>query len=126
MAILQERIKQRRRELGYTLAEIAEFLNVKEATAQRYESGDIKNIKHETIYRLSKILKCDPSYLMGWTDTISKSTNDSVSLSTLTTKQLHIIKLFNLLTDSQQDNIIGRAEILAEQNEENQNQENIG
>lgn len=126
MAILQKRIKQRRQELGYTLAEIAEFLNVKEATAQRYESGEIKNIKHETIYQLSKILKCDPSYLMGWTDTICKSTKDSVGIDKLTTRQLHIIELFNLLTDSQQDNIIGRAEILAEQNEENQNQENIG
>ena len=41
-------------------------IGVKEATAQRYESGAIKSISHETISRLSEILSCTPSYLMGW------------------------------------------------------------
>ena len=64
-----KRIKHRRLELGYTLLYVAEQLQIKEATMQRYESGAIKNIKHETITKLAQILKCDPSYLMGWTDT---------------------------------------------------------
>lgn len=68
MATIHERIKQRRTELGYTLLYVAEKLNIKEATMQRYESGAIKNIKHETISELAKILNCDPAYLMGWTD----------------------------------------------------------
>lgn len=67
--MLNDRIKKRRLELGLTLAQVADLLGVKEATAQRYESGKIKNIKHETILNLSKILKCEPSYLMGWDDT---------------------------------------------------------
>ena len=71
MSILNERIKERRLALGLTLLQVAEKLNVKEATAQRYESGEIKNIKHETVYLLSQILKCEPAYLMGWTDDIS-------------------------------------------------------
>ena len=36
---------------------------------QRYESGEIKNIKHDTIVRLAEILNCTPQYLMGWVDT---------------------------------------------------------
>ena len=68
MAVINEKIKQRRLELGYTLLEMAEFLGVKEATAQRYESGAIKTIGHETIIKLSDFLKCSPSYLMGWED----------------------------------------------------------
>lgn len=71
MAILQDRIKQRRLALSLTLLQVAEELGVKEATVQRYESGEIKNIKHETIYNLSRILKCDPSYLMGWSNEIA-------------------------------------------------------
>ena len=70
-------IKERRNELGLTLLEIAERLNVKEATVQRYESGEIKNIKHETIVALSEILNCSPAYLMGWDDT-PPMTEDSI------------------------------------------------
>ncbi len=66
MARINERIKERRLSLNLTLAQIAEALGVKEATAQRYESGDIKNIKHDTIVALANILKCSPTYLMGW------------------------------------------------------------
>ena len=64
--ILNERIKERRMQLGMTLLDVANELGVKEATAQRYESGKIKNIKHETILRLSDVLHCSPAYLMGW------------------------------------------------------------
>lgn len=75
MAILQERIKERRTALGFTLLEIADLLGVKEATVQRYESGEIKNIKHDTIVELSKIFKCTPQYLMGWSDMINEPTS---------------------------------------------------
>ncbi len=70
MSILNQRIKERRLQLGLTLLQIANSLGVKEATVQRYESGEIKNIKHETIYELAKILQCTPSYLMGWEEKI--------------------------------------------------------
>lgn len=69
MALINERIKERRLNMGLTLAEVAESLGVKEATAQRYESGAIKSISHDVICKLSTLLKCSPSYLMGWEDT---------------------------------------------------------
>ena len=73
MAKINERIKERRTQLGLTLLQIANRLGVKEATVQRYESGEIKNIKHETIIKLAEILECSPTYLMGWdTDKTSK------------------------------------------------------
>lgn len=68
MATLQERIKERRTEKGFTLLELADAIGVKEATIQRYESGEIKNVKHETVVRLAEILGCSPQYLMGWVD----------------------------------------------------------
>lgn len=74
MSIINQRIHDRRIALGLTLLEVADFLGVKEATAQRYESGAIKSIGHETISALSEILKCSPSYLMGWEDTATSST----------------------------------------------------
>ena len=57
MTKLQERIKERRIALNLTLLDVANLIGVKEATAQRYESGEIKNIKHETIVELAKIFK---------------------------------------------------------------------
>lgn len=59
-------IKRRRAEQGLTLAEIAKQMDVTEATVQRWESGNIKNIKYERLVRLAEILRIDPSELMGW------------------------------------------------------------
>lgn len=66
MAEINERIKEMRKRKHLTLLDVAEHLGVKEATAQRYESGNIKNIKHETIWKLAELFDCDPMYLMGW------------------------------------------------------------
>ena len=69
MATIHERIKERRIALNLTLAQVADRLGIQEATMQRYESGAIKNIKHETVVKLADILYCHPAYLMGWFDT---------------------------------------------------------
>ncbi|AZV58858.1 helix-turn-helix transcriptional regulator [Clostridium sp. AWRP] len=63
---INEKIKSRREELGLTLQEIGEYLGVSKATVQRYESGEIKNLKLGTIEKLAQVLKISPSYLMGW------------------------------------------------------------
>lgn len=59
-------LKRRRRELGLTLLQIAEEMNVSEATVQRWESGAIKMLRHERITQLAQILKVPPASLMGW------------------------------------------------------------
>lgn len=61
-------IKKRRKELGFTLAQLAELVGLRDATIQRYESGEIQNIKKDTILKLASVLKCSPGYLMGWTE----------------------------------------------------------
>jgi len=61
-----DRIKSRRIELGLTQKDVAEKLGVKDATVQRYESGNIKNLKQEKISKLSEILCVKPEWLMGW------------------------------------------------------------
>lgn len=68
MAIWNERIHEKRKESGITLAQIAERLGVTEATAQRYERGNIKSIPYEHMCAYGEILHCSPCYLMGWED----------------------------------------------------------
>lgn len=63
---LQERIKERRLAMGMTLLDVANALGVQEATVQRYESGEIKNLKNHTVLALAKLFRCSPAYLMGW------------------------------------------------------------
>lgn len=70
MAILNERIKYMRLEHKLTLLDVANYLNIKEATVQRYESGEITNIKHKTIVALAKLFDCSPIFLMGWENEI--------------------------------------------------------
>ena len=64
-------LKAKRKELGLTLAQIAEKIGVTEATVQRWESGNIKSLRHERIAKLADILGVTPSVLMGWDRTNS-------------------------------------------------------
>lgn len=61
-----ERMRSIRTKRGITLLTVAEKLGVTEATVQRYESGNIKNLKSDTIEEISDVLNVEPAYLMGW------------------------------------------------------------
>ena len=65
-----------------TLLEVANALGVREATAQRYESGEIKNLKQKTLLEMSRIFNCSPAYLMGWEEMVEPAA-DSNSLPLL-------------------------------------------
>ena len=63
---MTQRIKELRLQANMTLLDVANKLGVSEGTVQRYESGNIRNLKYDTIVNLSNIFGCTPSYLMGW------------------------------------------------------------
>lgn len=66
MTALSEVMKKRRKDLGLTLAQVADAVGVTEATAQRWESGNIKSVRHEKITQLAAVLNVNPAELMGW------------------------------------------------------------
>ncbi len=66
MGSLSEVLKQRRKALGLTLAQIADAMGVAEATVQRWESGNIKSVRQAKIAKLAEILGVSPAALMGW------------------------------------------------------------
>ncbi len=61
-------MKNRRIELGITVQDIAESLNISVATVYRYEKGDIEKVPGKILEPLAKILQTTPAYLMGWED----------------------------------------------------------
>ena len=77
MTELSSVLKRRRKELGLTLAQIADAMGVAEATVQRWESGNIKSIRHEKIGKLADLLKVSPAALMGW-DESSRQLPDNI------------------------------------------------
>lgn len=95
-------LKDRRKELNYTLLDIAKKVGVSEATVQRWESGNIKNLRYEKIIALANILEISPSHLMGWDDECE-------------TKELHndpskIDSLMEQLNDEGQEKVVEYAE----------------
>jgi len=61
-----ERVKARRKELKLSVDEVAKRMGKNRATIYRYESNEIENMSLDIITSLAKVLKVDPSYLMGW------------------------------------------------------------
>ena len=65
---MQEIIKNRRRELGLTLEDVARRVGVSRATVLRWETGEIRNLGRDKIAALASALTVSPEYLLGWTD----------------------------------------------------------
>lgn len=54
-------IKKLRLEHGMTQEELGQKLGVKKAAVQKYESGQVQNLKHDTIKRLCEVFGKNPS-----------------------------------------------------------------
>lgn len=108
MSILNKRIKDMRTQKGFTLAYVADELGVKEATMQRYESGEIKNIKHEYIVKLAEIFNCNPAYLMGWENKESNTVSSPTSIDSqydLSFHEWNMVKKYRELDERGRDMI---------------------
>lgn len=65
---IKDILKNKRIELGLTMAEVAQKVGVSEATISRWESGEIANMRRDKIAALAQVLKISPSVIMGWED----------------------------------------------------------
>lgn len=62
---MAERIKERRKIMGYTQTELGEKLGLQASAIAKYENGRVKNMKRSVIANMAKVLECSPTYLMG-------------------------------------------------------------
>lgn len=74
----KDKVRLNREKLGYTLEELAKLVGVSAPTIQRYESGEIKNVRRDKISKLSKALEVSPSYLMGWDEDLEESNHKNL------------------------------------------------
>jgi repressor LexA len=63
-----EYLAKRRQDLGLMQNEVGSYVGVSEGTVSRWESGYIKNMKRNNIYKLAQILRISPLVLLN--DTI--------------------------------------------------------
>ena len=95
---LSDVLKKRRSDLGLTLLEIANRMGVSEATVQRWESGNIKSLRHGRLTQLAEILQVPPAELMGW---------DNSNDYGFSEKTIEIAKSFEQLDDADQNYVRG-------------------
>ena len=108
---LKIELKNRRKELGLTMLEVAQKVGVSEGTVSRWESGDIANMRRDKIVLLAKALQLSPAFIMGWEDednlepttTLPRQTGEHLFLSPTQQK---------ILSNCQQLNETGQKKVL--------------
>lgn len=101
----KDKIKTRRLELSMTLEALAEKVGVSAATIQRYESGNIKNVRKDKIKLLADALEVSPSYLMDWEESKTEiHTLAAHALGDLTTDEQKKVLEFAQFIKSQRGN----------------------
>lgn len=78
MSLMSARIHAKRLEHKLTMEELGSKVGVSKSTVNKWEKGQIENIKRTTIHKLAIALECDPVWLMG-IDTASTENIGNVS-----------------------------------------------
>ena len=65
---IAHKLKERRKELGLTMLEVAQKTGVSEATVSRWESGDIANMRLDKIAALAKTLQVPSTFITDNSD----------------------------------------------------------
>lgn len=106
----KDKIKVLRAERNATLEDIGKAVGVSKTTVQRWESGEIANVRRDKIYKLAKALNTTPSYLMGWDneDPDSPKPQSTVSGS----DEAHLVDLYRELNPEGQERLLNYADDL--------------
>ena len=118
---LDEILKSR----GLTQKEVADKAGIKPQTLNNLITRDSARADIQILLKICKALSIDMSVFDE--DALEEFYQDHpTTRSELSPRQERIVKLFDELTEAQQENISGRAELFAEQNEAEYKEEEIG
>lgn len=115
--MIGDKIKSRRDELGLTQYDLEKMTGIGHRMISNYENNNSKP-NDETILLFMNALQCDANYFFDIKPN-QMSVNSSCNytrLENLSTNKQRILKLFDHLDEVQQENVIARAEMYAEQN----------
>ena len=95
-------LSNRRKALGLTQKQIAELVDVSEATVSRWESGEIANMRRDRIAAYAKALKTTPSFIMSGDEPQTATPAPVV----LTAPQSILLAAFNQLNEEGQQKAV--------------------
>lgn len=87
MADIGKYIKQLRTEKKLTQEELGSLLGVQKAAVQKWESGAVKNLKRETLKKLSEIFEVSPAAFIS-------NENESTNITAVYTSEIYKIPVF--------------------------------
>lgn len=121
MMTIGERIKQRRKELGISVDQMADVIGKNRATIYRYECDDIENMPVTVLEPLASVLCTTPAYLMGWdlinteqtmNDILIKENSTSYNVVRQNPKHQELLENFNKLSNEGKEEAIKRVKEL--------------
>ena len=62
-------LKDRRKQVGMTMEQLAEKIGVNKSTISRLEAGQIEKLSSDKLAPIAEALRCSPLYLIGMIDT---------------------------------------------------------
>lgn len=74
---MDNRLYERRKELGLTLEDVGKIVGVSKSTVKKWESGYIENMKRDKIALLAKALQVSPLYIMGIDCNLEEANNEN-------------------------------------------------
>lgn len=102
MPEFKDLIKTRRLQIGKTLEQVGNEMGVSKATVQRWESGEIKDMRRGKLVALAKALETTPAYLMGWDSEKAPATKDDDG------RTAEFVNLFSQLTETERALVIAQ------------------
>ena len=70
MNTMGDRIRTKREENGWTMAELGAILGVQASAVNKWEKGHVSNIKRSTISQMARLFDVSPVWLMGLDDSV--------------------------------------------------------
>ena len=106
-------IAMARAKAGMTQKELADALHVTQQTVYYYESGD-RDIKGSTLVKMSKVLGCTVSFLLGLTDNEHERAFE-IEQRSLNDEEQRLIRLYRKCDKEWRHYVLQTAHIAAEQ-----------
>ena len=75
-----KRIRQQRKALNISVADVAAYTGLSKATIHRYENGEIKDIKLPVLETIASMLNVNPAWLIGKSDIKERNEGKTTNL----------------------------------------------
>ncbi|HBG1246776.1 TPA: helix-turn-helix domain-containing protein [Clostridioides difficile] len=96
-----KRIKETRENIGLTLKDVADRVGVATSTIQRYEKGEISQLKLPVLESIAKALNVDPTWITKGIE--NKSTKPSNESNFLSKDEKVLLKKYRILSSSEKE-----------------------